>query len=95
MQGIQKSWRRISKNWQADRRFDSGQSDRLVDSMTGDQSRLLKAGDRVRWGLTTTDFGTIVGTSWSGVTIEWDDGHTASIQHNDMARIERVPANLV
>ena len=63
--------------------------------MTGTQSRLLKVGDRVRWGATITDLGTIVGTDWSGVTIDWDDGHTSSIRHNDMAKVERVPANLM
>ena len=59
--------------------------------MTGDQSRLLKVGDRVYWGVTTTDLGTVVGTAWNGVTIDWDDGHSTSIQHNDMAQVERVP----
>ena len=59
--------------------------------MTGDQSRLLKVGDRVCWGSTTNDLGTVVRTTWSEVTIDWDDGHNASIQHNDMAQVERVP----
>ncbi|HEV3300670.1 MAG TPA: hypothetical protein VG055_13565 [Planctomycetaceae bacterium] len=68
---------------------------RLIEEMTGDQSRLLKVGDRVRWGATIADLGTVVGTAWSGVTIEWDDGHTSSIQHNDMAQVERVPNKLV
>jgi len=63
--------------------------------MTGDQSRLLKVGDRVCWGATTTDLGTVVRTSWSEVTIDWDDGHTTSIQHNDMAQVERVPAKIM
>jgi hypothetical protein len=58
--------------------------------MTGDQSRLLKVGDRVCWAATTTDLGTVVGTSWSEVTIDWDDGESHSVSHNDMARIERV-----
>jgi hypothetical protein len=62
--------------------------------MTGDQSRYLKVGDRVCWGATTTDLGTVGGTTWSGVTIDWDDGHTTSIAHNDMAKIERVPTKL-
>ena len=62
--------------------------------MTGDQSRLLKVGDRVCWGATTTDLGTVVGTTWNGVTIDWDDGHTTSIQHNDMAQVERVPVKV-
>jgi hypothetical protein len=59
--------------------------------MTGSESRLLKVGERVRWGNTTTDIGTVVGASWNGVTIDWDDGHTTSIQHNDMAQVERAP----
>jgi hypothetical protein len=62
--------------------------------MPGDQSRGLKVGDRVCWGVTITDLGTVVGTSWNGVTIDWDDGHTTSIQHNDMAQVERVPNKL-
>ena len=63
--------------------------------MTGEQSRLLKVGDRVCWERSVTDLGTVVGTSWSGVTIDWDDGHTTSIQHNDMAQVERVPTKIV
>jgi len=59
--------------------------------MTGNQSRLLKVGDRVCWKASATDQGAVIQTSWSGVTIEWDDGHTASIQHNDMAQVERMP----
>jgi hypothetical protein len=51
--------------------------------MTGNQSRLLKAGDRVCWGTTTTDQGTVIGTAWSGVIIAWDDGDTNSVGHND------------
>jgi hypothetical protein len=62
--------------------------------MTGDQSRQLQIGDRVCWGVTTTDLGTVVGATWSEVTIDWDDGHTSSIQHNDMAQIERAPAKI-
>jgi arylsulfatase A-like enzyme len=52
-------------------------------------------GDRVCWGVTTTDLGTVVETSWSEVTISWDDGHTTSIQHNDMAQVEQVPNKVV
>jgi hypothetical protein len=62
--------------------------------MNGDQSRTLSVGDRVCWGVTTTDCGTVFGTAWSGVTINWDDGHTTSIQHNDMAQVERVPVKV-
>jgi hypothetical protein len=63
--------------------------------MTGEQSRTLGVGERVCWGAKTTDLGTIVGTSWSGVTISWDDGDANSISHNDMAQVERVPKKLV
>ena len=63
--------------------------------MTGEQSRQLKVGDRVYWERSMNHLGNVVGVTWNGVTIEWDDGRTASIQHNDMARVERMPANLV
>lgn len=59
--------------------------------MTGDQSRELRPLDRVSWRVTTSDLGTVVGVAWSGVSINWDDGHTTSIQHNDMKQVERVP----
>jgi hypothetical protein len=62
--------------------------------MTGEQSRLLKVGDRVGWEASSTDLGIVTGISWSGVTIDWDDGHTTSILRNDMARVERVPVKL-
>jgi hypothetical protein len=38
-----------------------------------------------------SDLGTVVRTAWNEVTIDWDNGHTTSIQHNDTARVERVP----
>lgn len=63
--------------------------------MTGDQSRLLKVGDRVCWGESATDCGTVVKTSWIGVVIKWDDGHNASIPHNDMIKVERVPTRRI
>jgi hypothetical protein len=63
--------------------------------MTGEESRKLKVGDRVCWKASITDLGTVVGTAWNGVTIDWEDGHTTSIQHNDMGQVERVPANLI
>jgi hypothetical protein len=59
--------------------------------MTGDQSRSLKVGDRVCWQNDRADQGTVIGTSWSEVTISWDDGEANSVSHNDMARVERVP----
>jgi hypothetical protein len=63
--------------------------------VTGDQSRVLKVGDRVCWGATTTDLGTIIATSWREVTISWDDGEATTIQHNDMSQVERVPNKLM
>jgi hypothetical protein len=62
--------------------------------MTGEQSRLLKVGNRVSWKASATDLGTIVETTWSGVTINWDDGRTTSILHSDMKRVERVPVKV-
>ena len=59
--------------------------------MNGEQSRLLKIGDRVQWDNSLTDRGTITHNGWGGVVINWDDGRTSSIHHNDMAQIERVP----
>jgi hypothetical protein len=58
--------------------------------VTGEQSRQLKVGDRVRWDQKKiTDLGTIVEVTWSGVTIRWDDDHAEWIAHNDMTKIER------
>jgi hypothetical protein len=62
--------------------------------MTGAQSRGLKVGDRVSWGRSSTDLGTVKGNEWGGVVIEWDDGRTTSIHRNDMKEVESAPANL-
>jgi hypothetical protein len=62
-----------------------------VVEMTGDQSRLLKVGDRVCWNTDKNDQGTVTGNEWSGVTIDWDNGRISSIHHNDMVQIEFVP----
>jgi hypothetical protein len=63
--------------------------------MTGDQSRLFKPLDRVRWGATTTDLGTVIETDWAGVTIKWDNRSKQTILHNDMSQVERVPTKIV
>jgi hypothetical protein len=60
-------------------------------SMTGDQSRLLKPLDRVCWASDHTDSGTVIQIAWSGVVINWDNGRKASIKHNDMFKVSRVP----
>jgi hypothetical protein len=54
----------------------------------------LKPHDRVCWGVTTTDLGTVIETDWAGVSINWDNGHTR-LRHNDMAQVERVANKLV
>jgi hypothetical protein len=58
--------------------------------MTGEESRKLKPGDRVFWQGDVKNQGTVKGTSWSGVTVDWDDGDKTSISHNDMVPISRV-----
>jgi hypothetical protein len=62
--------------------------------MTGDESRKLRVGDRVQWRGDATNRGTVIGTSWSGVTIDWDDGDSNSVIHNDMARVDRIATDL-
>jgi hypothetical protein len=57
--------------------------------MTGEESRKLKLGDRVSWRDDVKNQGTVRGTSWSGVTIDWDDGDSTSVSHNDMAQVKR------
>jgi hypothetical protein len=48
----------------------------------------------VRNGNATNKKGTIRGKSWSGVTIDWDDGESTSLSHHDMAHVDRAQANL-
>jgi hypothetical protein len=62
--------------------------------LTGNQSRLLKAGDRVCWGATTTDLGTVTEKDWAGVTIKWDNRGEQAILHNDMSQVELVPVKI-
>jgi hypothetical protein len=59
--------------------------------MTGEQSRLLKVGDRVSWGATTTDLGTVAEKNWAGITVKWDNRSQQEILHNDMAQVGLVP----
>jgi hypothetical protein len=63
--------------------------------VTGDQSRSLKVGERVRWKESATDLGTVTSNGWGGVAINWDDGRKGSIHHNDMGQVERVAVKLV
>jgi hypothetical protein len=58
--------------------------------MTGEQSRLLKVGDRVCWKNDQVDQGRVTETNWAGVTVEWDIRSVQTIMHNDMVLLERV-----
>jgi hypothetical protein len=57
--------------------------------MTGEQSRHLRAGDRVCWQKDNTDQGTVTETNWAGLTVKWDNRSKQDIQHNDMGQVER------
>jgi hypothetical protein len=63
--------------------------------VTGEQSRLLKVGDRVYWRNDQVDRGTVTETNWAGVTIQWDNRSQQAVLHNDMGPVERAPANLI
>ena len=62
--------------------------------MTGEQSRLLKVGERVRWQNDQADQGTVTEKNWAGVTVKWDNRSEQAILHNDMAQVERVPVRV-
>jgi hypothetical protein len=53
-------------------------------TMTGDESRKLKVGNRVRWGADEGDQATVTETNWSGVSLKWDNRGEQSVLHNDM-----------
>jgi hypothetical protein len=55
--------------------------------VTADESRKLKAGNRVSWRGDAADSGTITATSWDAVTIAWDNGQLAIVHHGDMWEI--------
>jgi hypothetical protein len=57
--------------------------------MTGEESRKLKSGDRVFWQDDLKNQGTVREVSWSGVRIDWDDGDSTAVGHNDMAQVHR------
>lgn len=62
--------------------------------MTGEQSRTLNTGDRVRWRDDPNDLGVIVETNWAGVTIKWDNRSTREVLHNDMGDVFAVPTKI-
>ncbi len=52
--------------------------------MTGDQSRTLNVGDRVR-NNDINDQGTLTEKTWAGVIIKWDNRGEQAILHNEAA----------
>jgi hypothetical protein len=60
--------------------------------LTVAESKKLKKGDRVFWRGDAADGGTISGTSWNAVTIAWDNGQVATVNHGDMREIHSTPA---
>jgi hypothetical protein len=61
--------------------------------MTGEQSRLLKVGNKVRWQNDQADQGTVTETGWAGLTIKWDSRGEQSILHNDMGSVSSFQTN--
>lgn len=57
--------------------------------MTGQESRLLKIGDRVFWNADKNDAGTVTDKDWAGVTIKWDNRDQQTILHNDMSAVTK------
>ena len=55
--------------------------------MTGAESRSLYVGARVCWGGDQADQGIVTETSWSGVTLKWDNRSVQAVLHNDMAMV--------
>jgi hypothetical protein len=56
--------------------------------MTPEQSKNLKAGDRVRFDGDPADLGTVIATETRYVTIKWDDSHRSLTGHKNMQRVE-------
>jgi hypothetical protein len=59
--------------------------------MTGTESRSLHVGARVCWRDDKKDQGTVTETSWSGLTLKWDNRDMQSVLHNDMQMVFHVP----
>ena len=59
------------------------------------ESKGLKKGSRVYWRGDAADSGSITETTWSAVTIAWDNGQVATVHHGDMREIERTPTKRV
>jgi hypothetical protein len=58
--------------------------------VTGEQSRLLKVGDKVCWQNDQADGGTVTEKNWAGLTIKWDSRGEQAVLHNDMGSMTLV-----
>jgi hypothetical protein len=58
--------------------------------MTAEQSKKLKAGDRVCFNSDASDVGTVIATETRYVTIKWQDGHRSLTGHKNMQRVKLV-----
>ena len=66
-----------------------------VSVVTPTQSKRLKIGQRVAWGDSADDQGTVSASDWSGVRIEWDNGKNQFFHHNNMGEVEVARPNPV
>jgi hypothetical protein len=57
-------------------------------NMSPAESRKLKLLKRVSWQGSHSDLGTVVKSDWSGIEINWDNGVTTFVYHNDMLSIK-------
>jgi hypothetical protein len=60
--------------------------------VTAAESKNLKKGNRVFWRGDAADSGSITETRWDAVTIAWDNGRAATVQHGDMREIQSTAA---
>ena len=58
--------------------------------MTPDQSKQLKAGNRVCFNGDPADIGIVIATETRYVIIKWADGHESLTGHTHMERVELV-----
>jgi hypothetical protein len=61
--------------------------------MSPAESRALKLLKRVSWQGSHSDLGTVVRCDWSGIEINWDNGMTTFVYHNDMLSIKVAKLN--
>ena len=56
--------------------------------MSPEESRALKVLKRVSWEGSASDQGVVVGSDWSGIEINWDNGKTTFTHHNNMGSVK-------